>query len=225
MKVLFFDIETTGVQEKYQSIHQIAAIFEEDGVEVDRINLEFAPDPTKDIPHKWQTWAKSNGIDVDAILNRTMTHQEGWTQWMAFLDKHIDKYDKTDKATVCGFNVHFDVGFMRIFMNQYDPTKYDAYGGYFWSGVIDTQSAFTRIAAPHRDQYPKTTLIMACKAMGVELTNAHDGMADIEATRKIEKMINPEFWEVVKSRKETWEPGTVAITKKEVQWTPGKLKQ
>lgn len=49
MKLLFFDLETTGVKFWRNGIHQIGGIVDIDGQEVERFDIRLAPNPAATI--------------------------------------------------------------------------------------------------------------------------------------------------------------------------------
>lgn len=49
MKLLFFDLETTGVKFRRNGIHQIGGIVDIDGQEAERFDIRLAPNPAATI--------------------------------------------------------------------------------------------------------------------------------------------------------------------------------
>lgn len=51
-KLLFFDLETTGVKFWRNGIHQIGGIVDIDGQEAERFDIRLAPNPAATIEHE-----------------------------------------------------------------------------------------------------------------------------------------------------------------------------
>ena len=51
-KLLFFDLETTGVKFWRNGIHQIGGIVDIDGQETERFDIRLAPNPAATIEHE-----------------------------------------------------------------------------------------------------------------------------------------------------------------------------
>ncbi|MDR2426574.1 MAG: hypothetical protein LBD46_05285 [Endomicrobium sp.] len=102
-------------------------------------------------------------------------------QVAGIIGKHVNKFDKTDKFYLAGQNVKFDLEFLHSWAKK----NGDIYlGSYFWWYVIDLY-VFTA-AAKAWGWYEFETLKLSdvCKTLKVEIENAHDALADIEATKK-----------------------------------------
>lgn len=56
MKLLFFDLETTGVKFWRNGIHQIGGIVDIDGQEAERFDIRLAPNPAATIEQEALTW-------------------------------------------------------------------------------------------------------------------------------------------------------------------------
>jgi DNA polymerase III epsilon subunit-like protein len=97
------------------------------------------------------------------------------------LDTYVDKYNKNDKFIPVGYNVNFDIGFLREFFLK-NGNKY--YGSYFDYHFLDGMALtfFMRyIGKLNLENYRLET---SCKHYGIEI-NAHDALSDIEGTRDL----------------------------------------
>ena len=115
MKILFYDLETTGLHPETASIIQLAGImteFTEDN-EVKPLggfNYTMKPRVGREVD--------SSALDINGYtMEELATFQddrEVFEKFMKFLNKHIDQYNKVDKAILAGYNnTHFDKDFLR----------------------------------------------------------------------------------------------------------------
>src|ERR1035437_6528049 len=130
-KLFFYDLETTGVMHWKNGIHQISGSVVIDGETKESFNFKVAPN-------------SSAIIDEEALLVGGVTKEQilayphmnvVYKQLTAILSKYVDKYNKTDKFHLVGYNnSSFDNQFFRAFFVQ----NLDNYfGSWFWSDTID----------------------------------------------------------------------------------------
>lgn len=114
-KLLFFDLETTGVKFWRNGIHQIGGIVDIDGQEVERFDIRLAPNPAATI--------EQEALDVAGVtLEQVKSYQpmeEGYRQLVGILSKYVNKFDKRDKMYLVGYNnAGFDNSFLRALFQQ-----------------------------------------------------------------------------------------------------------
>lgn len=115
MKLLFFDLETTGVKFWRNGIHQIGGIVDIDGQEAERFDIRLAPNPAATI--------EQEALDVAGVtLEQVQSYQpmeEGYRQLVGILSKYVNKFDKRDKMYLVGYNnAGFDNNFLRALFEQ-----------------------------------------------------------------------------------------------------------
>ena len=93
-------------------------------------------------------------------------------------------YDRDDKFIAAGFNVNFDLDFLRETWfatgGKYGP------GSWIFNCPIDVRTTVAEAIGWDKLRLPNFKLGTVCEYYGVELgEDAHDAMADIEATRKL----------------------------------------
>lgn len=97
-KLLFFDLETTGVKFWRNGIHQIGGIVDIDGQEAERFDIRLAPNPAATI--------EQEALDVAGVtLEQVQSYQpmeEGYRQLVGILSKYVNKFDKRDKMYLVG---------------------------------------------------------------------------------------------------------------------------
>ena len=118
-KILFLDLECTGLDSSKHMITQIGAEYHVDGRKVDEFFIEMKAMPT-------QTTAINLGAlkITKTTLKGTMTEGQpeaealiDFVDWLLTLD--------TDKMAICGHNVHFDIGFMKEVLARYNIEGWD----------------------------------------------------------------------------------------------------
>jgi len=186
MKLLYFDLETTGTDLNRHSIHQIAAIMEIDGVEVDRFSLPFAPHLKAELDPR--ALEVCNATE-QGLRGRRHSYEEAYRGFERFLESHIDRYDKRDKAYLCGYNNRsFDDQFLRRF---FEHNKNPYFGSWFWSDSWDTLVVASLYLRDRRAAMPNFQLRTVAAELGLEVEEAklHDAHYDVELTRSIFKIV------------------------------------
>lgn len=185
MKLLFFDLETTGVNPGKNGIHQISGMIEIDGVEQERFDFKVQPNPKAII--------EQEALDVAGVtLEEVQAYPpmgEVYNSFVSMLSKYVNKYDKTDKFFLVGYNnAAFDNQFLRGFFLQNGDNYF---GSWFWANSIDVMVLASHHLAPRRHEMANFKLGTVAKFMGVDVDNEslHDAFYDIYLTREVYKLI------------------------------------
>lgn len=190
-KVMYFDTETTGTNPQTCAVIQIAALIEIDGVEAERFELKFAAHPNAEID---LDALHVTGVNFDEVCSGTSsrpTFKQGYLRFLELLDEHVDKFDKTDKLIPVAYNGGFDIAMLSALAERCG----DKYLGSYIDRklLVDPLAvlrwyAFTGVELPQFESYK---LGDVCKAFGIELTEAHDAVADTVALRELTKKLIP----------------------------------
>ena len=167
-KILWIDTETTGLIPSKHGIISVAAIIDIDGQVIDKFELEMKP--TGRVSDKRAL--KINGYTYGKIQNLK--------PWEAVFPEFIHRINikySSEKFILGGQNVSFDDKFIRSWADCCDAA---AYWDYLVEGEIDTMKISKQFL-----ELESHKLGNLCKHFGVPLENAHNAMADIEATRKL----------------------------------------
>lgn len=182
MKVFYFDVETTGVVPRKHDIIQIAGIVEIDGVEKETFNITMQPFDYEAIS---PSALKVNKTTVKK-LRKYQTPQDAYKELMALLGRHVDKFDKRDKFYLAGYNVGFDIDFLKAFFTK-NEDKY--YGSWFNYRKIDP--IYLLPVMHYRKllpDLPTHKLSDVCDYFKIEL-DAHDALSDIVATKELLRLL------------------------------------
>lgn len=185
-KILYIDTETTGLDCMRQDIIQLAALAEIDGELVDEFEIFCQPYNYDAIDRKA---LQVTGYKIEDI-KEWHKPQAAYEAFKTFLNKYIDKYDKADKFVVAGQNVSFDIAFVRAWASKAGD-KY--IGSYMWHNEIDLKTFTAAARAWGLLHVPDLRLETVCAALGVEITKAHNAMADIRATRECLRIFRKMF--------------------------------
>lgn len=189
MTFYFYDLETSGINPKWQRIMQFGGM---------RTDEDFNP-----IGEPYQTLVKLTDDvlpEPDAVMITGITPQKSIQEGIseAALAVHLQKEIFTDDTIALGYNsIRFDDEFVRylFYRNYYDPYLREWSDGRSRWDIIDLVR-MTRALRPDGIEWPFTKdgkatnrLEDMTKANKVEHSNAHDAMADVEATVAITRLI------------------------------------
>lgn len=178
-KVLYFDCETTGVDPVKNGIIQIAFVVEIDGVVVEQKEFKARPFPSDLIE---ETALEVNGITKEQLMNYPKPF-DMYDDILKMLDRHCDKFDRTDKFYPAGYNVRFDVNFLAEFFRKCG-SKYGI-GTYINWKCVDPFPLMHMLDYAGKIALPDYKLQTVCNHFGVNLANAHDAVSDVLATREL----------------------------------------
>ncbi len=180
MKTIFFDVETSGVDDKKNGILQLAGEIELSGQVAESFDFKMKP--------------FSDQIMEDGALEAngfTRPQIEGfeepfdcYIQFVRILNKYVDRFDRSDKFMLVGYNSRFDDGFLREWFKKcYD--KY--YGSYFYWPAIDVSNMVAVKYRKVRSHFPDFKLMTVAKTLKIEVdeSKAHDAVYDTAITKAI----------------------------------------
>ena len=185
MKQLFYDLETTGTMYWRNGIHQFSGMVVIDGEIKETFNYKVCPNPKADITEEALQVA---GVSKEEILQYPPM-QEVYSEFVQMLGKYVDKYDKTDKFFLCGYNnASFDNQFLRAWFVQNGDNYF---GSWFWSSAIDVMVLATQALMEVRSRMLNFNLCTVAQAFGIKIEEEklHDAMYDIYLTYEVYKRI------------------------------------
>jgi DNA polymerase III alpha subunit (gram-positive type) len=174
----FIDTETGGLDHKVHGLHQVAAIIlDANDNEIDQVDLKFRPSKER----FEQAALDKCGLDIQDVKNRPLSHNQAFELFTAFLEKHVNRYEKSDKLQFVAYNSAFDEGFIR---QWFEDNNNDFYGAYFWSPSICIQKASAFFLRDVRNQINRFKLCFVCEFAQIEFdeAEAHDALYDIRKT-------------------------------------------
>lgn len=189
MKILAFDVETTGTDPLRDDIIQLAALMIVDDTVVDTFEHCCRPSEenvlrmyaTKDSSKPHPLIDKITAKELEEYPHPVVMYRN----FLNWLSRHIDKFDTTDKAWPLAYNGSFDMGFLsEFFRRMKDPYL----GSWINWNLLDPLALlrvmeFLNLVSPmshHNLQYVHNILIGP-------FTDPHRALSDIRATYAIFK--------------------------------------
>ena len=182
MKIFYVDTETTGIDCTKNGIIQISGMIEIDGEVKEKFNFKLKPfirdeinDEALEVSHTTKEMLES--YDDPEII---------YSGLIKILEKYCNKFDKNDKFLVAGYNVRFDVDFLRMFFIKCGDHYF---GSWFKWELVDPMPILHFMGAMGWINLENYKLSTVCQYLGIEL-DAHDAFNDISATRDVIKRID-----------------------------------
>ncbi len=178
MKMLYVDVETTGLDWEEHDIIQLSGSL---SVFRHREDFDLLMRPAGDYQLNESAYQchKKTREEIDSYPSSS----EIFNKFMGMLKKHVNKYDKTDKFFFIGYNSTFDMNFVRAWFEKNDE---EFFHSFFHFPSLDVMQAAAFHLMGKRAQMDNFRLDTVYKELtGKTLEKAHDAMADINATKEI----------------------------------------
>jgi len=198
MKYAFYDFETSGLNEAFDSLLQVAAVLtDEDFNEIDSFNIRGRMKKEFPVPN-----AKAllvNGVTVDQLKNEKRSN-------FALIAEMQAKFRSWGEITFIGYNsIGFDEKFLRqsLYQSAFPPYLSNTNGNkradalkIIHSAACVSPNSFVR---PINDDTGKISFQLEkfAPANGIGHENAHDALSDVFATIGVCKLVKercPEIW-------------------------------
>lgn len=180
-KILYFDVETTGLNAVENGIIQLAGIVEIDGKVQEEFNFNIKTFPDDKIEDKALEVHGNTRDDIASFPEPLVVYHK----LTAILMKYVYRYKKNktfaDKFYPAGYRVLFDIDFL----NEWFVKCGDKYFGSWqnWHSIDALQKLY-EMELKGLITLPNYKLDTVCKHFGIEI-NAHDALSDIRATREL----------------------------------------
>lgn len=182
LKKCFIDVETTHHSPYKCGVHQISMIIEVENVINEVLDLKLKPFPDDEI--ELEALKVSNLTPADLDTPDRLDPANGYATLIYFLEKYVDRFDKTDKMFFIGYNSHsFDMQVLRQFFSK-NGDKY--FGSWFFYPSIDVMILAAYTLMESREDIPNFKLGTIAQLMGVSLDDEqlHDALYDVQITRQ-----------------------------------------
>lgn len=180
MKLLFFDLETTGTNPARHGIHQISGMIEIDGVERERFDFKVRPNPKAEVLDE----ALAVGGVTREQIESYPPMEDVYRDFVGMLSRYVNKFNKADKFFLVGYNnAAFDNQFLRGFFLQNGDNYF---GSWFWSNSVDVMVLASQYLLAERPLMPNFKLSTVAAQLGVVVSEdkLHDALYDIYLTRE-----------------------------------------
>jgi DNA polymerase III subunit epsilon len=175
-KIFWLDVETTGTDSEKCAIVQLAGLIEIDKKIIDTFSFEIKPHDGALIIDEALKVSGRTREQLETYLN----HKDVYKLLCAGLGKIVNKYVRSDKLILAGYNVHFDDSFLRALFERCND-KY--YGSFIAWPKLDV-ATFVADRLANGAILPDYKLSTFCAKYEVNLV-AHDALSDILATRDL----------------------------------------
>ena len=182
---IFYDVETTGVNYKIHSMHQLAGLVEVDDEVVETFDFKLRPHPKAEITPEALKVCGVTEEELKAYPPAAIAHRG----FKALLSRYVNKYDKSSKAYLVGFNNRFfDDQFLRKHFELQDD---DFFGAWFWSDSLDVFVLASEYLIDRRPSMASFKLHRVAATLGLEVDKdkTHDAFYDVNLTRQIYRIV------------------------------------
>ena len=178
-KLLFVDLETTGVDERTNGVVQIAGIIAIEGEKKEEFDYRVAPFPGDQINSEALRVIGKTEEELKAGEAPVIVH----SKLVSMLGKYTDKYDRSDKFDLVGFGATFDDDFLRVWFQS----CMDNYYGSFvrWPPIDVAVLAATKLLGKRGTSNFKLETVAEMFGISVDRSKTHDALYDIQLTREL----------------------------------------
>jgi len=187
-KILYIDVETTGLEPDFHDIIELAYIIEINGEIKEKKCLKMQP-------------FFYDHIDLEALqiskhtveeLKTFMTPQEAYNIFICDLGKFCDKFNKYDKFIPAGYNCRFDLEFLKYFFLKNGDKYFGSWQN--WRG-LDPLPILHFLCALDKISLSSMSLEKVCEFFKINII-AHSAESDIFATRELLQKIISVFKDI-----------------------------
>ena len=189
-KVLWLDVETTGLDCRKHGLREVGFIIEIDGVEVDKGVFKINPFTytTKDVE------IDDYALEISKVSIEDLESYDRvsycFKELMKKLVKYVNVNDKNDCFVIAGYNIAFDIGFIKEWFKEMGLL--DSYKDLFHYKSLDIFSIVFALRHLGLNSAENDKLETMCNYFGIEI-EAHNALSDIEATKKLYELICEKF--------------------------------
>lgn len=180
MKVIYIDVETTGIPFPQSGLVQLAGAIEIDGEVRRHFNFRMRPFPGDVVSDEALAL---NGLTL-ADLETYDEPATVFEQFVAMLGEYIDRYDRADKFHFVGYNAQFDADHLRAW---FEKNNDQFFGSWFWHPPVDVMALAAIVLMPNRAALDNFRLPTVATMLGlvVDEDKTHDALYDMHLTREL----------------------------------------
>lgn len=186
-KLIFFDVETTGLDPKKHGIHQLAGEIVIDGLLIER--FEYRIRPFRKCKIDKEALRVSNTSKAE--LNDYMSESEVMQCLEEKLFAYVRHSYNHNFFFLAGWRVpEFDVKFLKAFFERNAELPFQRY---FWDNPIDVKTLATQYLLDKRPEMESFSLAPVAKYLGVEVDESrlHTAAYDAYLSRNVYEIVKP----------------------------------
>lgn len=182
VKLLFFDVETTGIDSKVHGVHQLSGDIVIDDEVKESFNFNIRPFKGCEINSEAMAISNTTAMDL-------MKYQPEDTAFYCFKHKiqsYLDWNNKNDKFFLVGWrNPGFDDRFLEALFERHGAA--DAFKSLFWNHSIDVKVMATAYLKDQRHEMDSFSLAPVASRLGIDVNEnkLHDAGYDTYLTRMV----------------------------------------
>ena len=185
MILLYIDTETTGLDTATCSIWQLSGYISDTATGVsDSFDYKMRPYRNEIISKEA---AAKTGVTQEE-LDSYPSQSEVFSSFTALLGKYVDLEDWNQRVTPVGYNVSFDLDFLRAWFTFNNSATLFSRNIYFPGVDVMYLAAYYLLGERSKMRNFQLSTVYE-KLTGKSLANAHNAMADIDATKELLNVI------------------------------------
>lgn len=185
MILLYIDTETTGLDTATCSIWQLSGYISDTATGVsDSFDYKMRPYRNEIISKEA---AAKTGVTQEE-LDSYPSQSEVFSSFTALLGKYVDLEDWNQRVTPVGYNVSFDLDFLRSWFTFNNSATLFSKNIYFPGIDVMYLAAYYLLGERSKMRNFQLSTVYE-KLTGKSLANAHNAMADIDATKELLNVI------------------------------------
>ena len=188
--IMYYDLETTGLQPLVNGIHQIAGIIEVNGRVTETFNINMRPSGFHVIEPKA---LETSNLTIDDIMNNPYSQEEGFSEFIGILSRYVKPYVKAkdkDRIFKIGYNSSsFDNNFLQQFFKYNNQDR--LFFSFFYSDSPDVMVLCSDRFIDERRSFNDFKLSTLARRFGLPVNESrlHEALYDVELTRMVYKCL------------------------------------
>ena len=187
MRFMWIGTETTGIDTSDSAAFQVACVLVDNGQLI--CERCFFLNPLSETIKYHEGAGSVHGYSEEQI-KAFPPEKEQVSRIATFFEEARELFEKdgskTERMIIAGYNVGFDIGHIKALLERNGYRLEDYFIDVIADVFLQVKKAGVQKALPY---LPDRKLGTVAKHLGVSLENAHDALADIEATREVAKRL------------------------------------
>lgn len=181
MVLLYVDTETTGLNVANCSIWQLAGYITDTAKNITE-SFDFKMHPYRDEIVSEEAVSKT-GITQEQ-LDSFPSQSEVFNSFVSLIGKYVDLEDWNQRVIPIGYNVSFDLDFLRAWFAYNNSASLFSKNIYFPGIDVMYLSSYYLLGERHRMRNFTLSTVYE-RVLHKKLQNAHNALADIDATKEL----------------------------------------